>query len=586
MADSGTYDQATLLRRQKIADAMLQGALEPQKITHWAQGVAQMARAGMGGYLSGQSDRDIQAAKDKETADLYGALGLPAPASKAPESGPLDRLSAMFGGGPAASPTPTAPAAQPQPTPPPSPALPAQPAAAPITADASQPRGFRNMNPGNIEDGPFARSQPGYVGSDGRFAKFASMDAGTGAMNRLLDSYAGKGINTVNGIINRWAPTSDGNNVSAYASDVAKRVGIDPNAPITPEQRPAVIAAMAQHENGRPLPNANPIAAALSTSSPAAPGAPAEGGLLAGVDPSRKAQIAALLASSNPTAKSIGTALLSQSIKPTEYEFKTAGDTLYRANPRTGTVEPVKDVGRGVKPMTDEQRREWKVPEGVAAGIDDNGKPVFSQPSAVNTVSPVVSGINERFDAQMKAAQGAPRVISSIHEARAALDSGAITGAGADEKLFLSKVGTAFGLPSDKVANTEVARAALGAQVLESAKSLGANPSNADRDYIEKVKGGSIKLDEASMRRLLDMQEKWARDTIKTANENGKKLIATDPEKLGRFAPMLSVEEPAEYVKAAGTAQPGSAPGASTPRVTKTIGGKTYYQENGQWYEQ
>lgn len=246
----------------------------------------------------------------------------------------------------------------------------------------------------------------------------------------------------------------------------------------------------------------------------------------------------------------MGHALMTQAMAESDtpkYDFKTAGDSLYRTNAKTGTADPIRDVGRTVKPMTDDERKQWKVPEGVAAGIDDNGKPVFSQPSNVNTVSPVIAGINDRFDTQMKAAQAAPQVVSSIHEARRALDSGAITGAGADSRLMLDKVGTLFGIPSERVANTEVARAALGAQVLESAKTLGANPSNADRDYIEKVKGGSIDLDEGSMRRLLDMQEKWARDSVKRANDTGKKMVETDPEKLGRFAPMLRVDEPPAY---------------------------------------
>lgn len=251
-----------------------------------------------------------------------------------------------------------------------------------------------------------------------------------------------------------------------------------------------------------------------------------------------------------PYEQSVAKALLSKKLEDSfapKYEFKNAGDTMYRTNAKTGSAEPIKEIGRGVKPMTDEQRKQWKVPEGVAAGVDDNGKPVFSQPSAINSVSPVIAGVNDRFDAAIKAAQTSPQVISSIHEARRALDSGAITGAMADQKLFLAKVGTMFGLPNDAVANTEVARASLGNQVLESAKTLGANPSNADRDYIEKVKGGSIKLDESSMRRLLDMQEKWARDGVKRSNDMAEKMIATDPEKLGRFKPMMMVDEPPDY---------------------------------------
>ena len=54
------------------------------------------------------------------------------------------------------------------------------------TSDASAPRGIRNNNPLNIEDGDFARSQPGYVGSDGRFAQFQTPQHGVAAADSLL----------------------------------------------------------------------------------------------------------------------------------------------------------------------------------------------------------------------------------------------------------------------------------------------------------------------------------------------------------------------------------------------------------------
>jgi hypothetical protein len=125
-------------------------------------------------------------------------------------------------------------------------AAPAAGSAPSVTADASAPRGIRNNNPLNIEDGPFAQSQPGYTGTDGRFATFAAPEHGVAAANALLDTYQNKhGLNTVSGIVNRWAPTSDGNNTTAYASDVSGRMGIGPNDPIPPEMRPQLIAAMA-----------------------------------------------------------------------------------------------------------------------------------------------------------------------------------------------------------------------------------------------------------------------------------------------------------------------------------------------------
>lgn len=115
-----------------------------------------------------------------------------------------------------------------------------------------QPRGIRNLNPGNIEDGPFARGLPGYVGSDGRFAVFDSMDAGVNAIDRLLESYGRRGFNTPNAIIGRWAPAADGNPVASYARFVA--AGADPNAPLdmaNPAIRRDVAARIAQFETGQ-----------------------------------------------------------------------------------------------------------------------------------------------------------------------------------------------------------------------------------------------------------------------------------------------------------------------------------------------
>lgn len=121
------------------------------------------------------------------------------------------------------------------------------------TLDAFFPRGIRNFNPGNIENGPFARSQPGYVGSDGRFAQFDTMDHGIDAQSALLHSYGNKGLNTLNAIINRYAPSSDGNNTNRYASFVAKKMGVDPNQPLDmndPTVRRNMAMAMGRFENG------------------------------------------------------------------------------------------------------------------------------------------------------------------------------------------------------------------------------------------------------------------------------------------------------------------------------------------------
>jgi hypothetical protein len=114
-------------------------------------------------------------------------------------------------------------------------------------------RGLRNANPTNIEAGPFAASQPGYVGSDGRFAKFATPEQGIQAAATLLSRYGKGGINTVDKIIAKWAPSSDGNNVANYSKFVAKQIGVEPNQPLDmkdPQTLLKLAGAMSEFENG------------------------------------------------------------------------------------------------------------------------------------------------------------------------------------------------------------------------------------------------------------------------------------------------------------------------------------------------
>ncbi|WP_298165125.1 hypothetical protein [Novosphingobium sp.] len=113
-------------------------------------------------------------------------------------------------------------------------------------------RAERNRNPGNIIDSPFARSQPGYAGSDGRFAIFDDVASGMNAMERLLRSYMARGRDTIAEIIAKWAPSSE-NNVGAYVAHVEQLTGIGRFDQLQMSDLQRVAAAMAQHEGFRGL---------------------------------------------------------------------------------------------------------------------------------------------------------------------------------------------------------------------------------------------------------------------------------------------------------------------------------------------
>lgn len=116
-------------------------------------------------------------------------------------------------------------------------------------------RGERNNNPLNLT----GNSWQGQTGTDGRFAQFDTPEAGRAAAEANLIAYNRKhGLNTVEGIVGRWAPPSE-NDTGAYAKFVADKMGVDPKAPIDvndPLTRGRLLDAMQQQETGKAPSNA------------------------------------------------------------------------------------------------------------------------------------------------------------------------------------------------------------------------------------------------------------------------------------------------------------------------------------------
>lgn len=116
------------------------------------------------------------------------------------------------------------------------------------------PRGIRNNNPGNIRHGdPWQGLDPCSRQLDKDFAVFTSAGHGIRALARVLIAYQDKhNLNTVRGIIGRWAPPNE-NNTAAYVSQVARAMGVSPDARINVHDY-AVMHPLAEsiirHENG------------------------------------------------------------------------------------------------------------------------------------------------------------------------------------------------------------------------------------------------------------------------------------------------------------------------------------------------
>lgn len=122
------------------------------------------------------------------------------------------------------------------------------------------PRGIRNHNPGNIKDtgiawrGILPRNERNADQVDeGTFVVFRGPWWGLRAMAMILRNYSVRhGIDTVAGIINRWAPGSD-NNPHGYAPFVARKldVSVDDHIDVTDyDIMYRLLKAIVQFENG------------------------------------------------------------------------------------------------------------------------------------------------------------------------------------------------------------------------------------------------------------------------------------------------------------------------------------------------
>ncbi|SHJ72123.1 structural protein (plasmid) [Halodesulfovibrio aestuarii] len=115
---------------------------------------------------------------------------------------------------------------------------------------SKEPRGLRNNNPGNIRKGTqwngLATEQ-----TDPSFCTFVDPQHGIRAMGKILLTYERKyELNTVAGIIDRWAPPVE-NDTNAYAGHVAERLGVDPDEAINvADHLEELVSSITLHENG------------------------------------------------------------------------------------------------------------------------------------------------------------------------------------------------------------------------------------------------------------------------------------------------------------------------------------------------
>ncbi|HAK6117887.1 TPA: hypothetical protein H2R31_002929 [Salmonella enterica] len=88
-------------------------------------------------------------------------------------------------------------------------------------------RGVRNNNPGNLEYS--AQGWDGELTPDGRFSRFDTPEHGIRALAKNMRTFQNKhGLNTIAGMISKFAPPEDHNDTPTYIKAVAGMMGVDP----------------------------------------------------------------------------------------------------------------------------------------------------------------------------------------------------------------------------------------------------------------------------------------------------------------------------------------------------------------------
>jgi hypothetical protein len=122
-----------------------------------------------------------------------------------------------------------------------------------ILRTLKKPRGIRNNNPLNIRES--AGGGDDWEGeqvndTDADFEEFEAPEFGIRAAVKIIENYRKNyGLNTIAGVVGRWAPSVE-NDTNSYIESVSKKTGIHKNQVLSVDNYSALIKAMIIHENG------------------------------------------------------------------------------------------------------------------------------------------------------------------------------------------------------------------------------------------------------------------------------------------------------------------------------------------------
>ena len=193
-------------------------------------------------------------------------------------------------------------------------------------------RGIRNNNPGNIR---VSKDQwEGMTGDDGAFVTFDSPESGVRALGKNLLSYGRQGYDSIEKIINRWAPPNE-NDTQAYIDSVVAATGIPATQSLDlsdPDTLSSLAQAISFHETGsryNPEVYQQGVARALNGISPKTP--PVSANVFDALTEGLKAKPKVALGENLPTAAGLnieGQAPEAPNESFGEMFYKATGETM------------------------------------------------------------------------------------------------------------------------------------------------------------------------------------------------------------------------------------------------------------------
>lgn len=234
-------------------------------------------------------------------------------------------------------------------------------------------RGIRNNNPGNIR---VSKDQwEGMTGDDGAFVTFDSPESGVRALGKNLLSYGRQGYDSIEKIINRWAPPNE-NDTKTYIDSVVAATGIPATQSLDlsdPDTLSSLAQAISFHETGSrydPEVYQKGVARALNGISPKTP--PVSANVFDALTEGLKAKPKVALGENLPTA-----AGLNIEGQAPEAPNESFGEMFYKATGKTMQEREDRSTWFGFGAATEAEVKNSMVGVAIRAGQTEDSLDVI-----------------------------------------------------------------------------------------------------------------------------------------------------------------------------------------------------------------